>query len=142
VDKFHRNGPIDGKNQEIIVRFKSHAAKEIFYKERKNIDTRIKIRPSLAPGRKRLLNESVNFVNDVYSNSNMENPPDFVYADVHGNLKLKMTKKTKKGLFFNFNSLEQLRFLIDVNQDHLDRSPVVDRANDADPNDMGFGAFC
>ena len=142
VDKFHRNGPIDGNKQEIIVRFKSHAAKESFYKERKTIETTAKIRPSLAPERKRLLNESINFINEVYADSNMENPPDFVYADVHGNLKLKMSKKTKKGLFFNFNSIEQLRFLINVNQEYLDRPPVKDRANEADDDDMGFGVFC
>lgn len=142
VDKFHRNGPIDGNKQEIIVRFKSHAAKESFYKERKTIETTAKIRPSLAPERKRLLNESINFIKEVYADSNMENPPDFVYADVHGNLKLKMSKKTKKGFFFNFNSIEQLRFLINVNQEYLDRPPVKDRANEADDDDMGFGAFC
>ena len=83
-----------------------------------------------------------NFINEVYADSNMENPPDFVYADVHGNLKLKMSKKTKKGFFFNFNSIEQLRFLINVNQEYLDRPPVKDRANEADDDDMGFGAFC
>ena len=124
------------------MRFKSHAAKESFYKERKTIETTAKIRPSLAPERKRLLNESISYINEVYADSNMENPPDFVYADVHGNLKLKMSKKTKKGFFFNFNSIEQLRFLIDVNQEYLDRPPVKDRANEADDDDMGFGAFC
>ena len=73
---------------------------------------------------------------------NMQNPPDFVYADVHGNLKLKMKKKTKRGLFFNFNSLEQLRALVASNQEHLDSPPVVERPNEADPDDMGFGIFC
>ena len=46
IDKLHRNGPINGNNQEIIVRFKSHSAKENLYKNRKSINSPyIKIRP-------------------------------------------------------------------------------------------------
>ena len=38
IDKFHRNGRLfNGKDQEIIIRFKSHAAKEAFYRARKNL---------------------------------------------------------------------------------------------------------
>ena len=35
VDKFHRNGPNRDGEQEVIVRFKSHSAKEAFYRKRK-----------------------------------------------------------------------------------------------------------
>ena len=37
VDKYHRNGPTKEGKQELIIRFKSHFAKEQFYKSRKSL---------------------------------------------------------------------------------------------------------
>ena len=113
VDKFHRNGPrIDGK-QDVIVRFKSHSAKEEFFFKRKSIPeaARVKIQPSLTPAAKKLLgaaNEEINF----FKRGDLENSPDFALPDVHGNLLLKFSKPTTDGLFVRFDSLNQMHSLI------------------------------
>ena len=54
VGKLHRVGPPKQGKQDIIVRFKSHTAKENFFKRKKCIKN-IKVRPSLAPERRKLL---------------------------------------------------------------------------------------
>ena len=117
IDKLHRNGPARGKDQEVIVRFKSHSAKETFYKNRSKLnDRQIKIRPSLSPHNKTLLHEARELV-DSYASydgymSGMTNPPDFVFANVHGDLQVKMKKRVRKGMFFSFSSIEQLSMII------------------------------
>ena len=111
IDKFHRNGrPEDGK-QDIIIRFKSHSAKESFYKNRKSIQqpARIKIQPSLSTDRKKLLNVANDLISKFKTNGN---GPDFALPDVHGNLLVKFAKPTVTGLFLRFDSLEQLIYLI------------------------------
>ena len=116
VDKFHRNGPVkDDKNQDLIIRFRSHQAKEQFYNNRKNIaDKRVKIQPSLSPERKKLLEaarEQVNAYNEDNPNTK-QNLPHFVLPDVHGNLLVKMKNRTPRGLFLKFNSLQELHAII------------------------------
>ena len=115
VDKFHRIGPlVDGK-QDVIVRFKSHTAKEQVYEKRKNIDKSryLKIKPSLCPGRKKLLNEAIKCLKERYSGDDLQNCPHFVYADVHGNLKLKMKKKVRNKMFYTFTSIMNLVQIIE-----------------------------
>lgn len=121
VDKFHRVGPVKNNKQDVIVRFKSHTAKENFYKNRKNVNKNVKIKPSLAPGRKELLNDAVNFLAE-YENSSLKNQPHFVFADMHGNLKLKMTHRVEGKMFFKFNSLEELALTIE----HQNRKTEVE----------------
>ena len=59
IDKFHWNGTRYGSDQEIIIRLKSHDAKEKFYKKRKSIkrvnDNIIKVQPALSSASKLLL---------------------------------------------------------------------------------------
>ena len=64
VDKFHRVGPKKDDKQDIIVGFKSHTAKENVYLKRKSVRWGVKIRPSLAPGRKALLDEATQLVDE------------------------------------------------------------------------------
>ena len=45
------------------------------------------------------------------------NKPHFVYADMHGNLKLKMSIAVNGRMFFNFNSIVELNSLIEKNQE-------------------------
>lgn len=76
VDKFHRNGPkIDGE-QEVIIRFKSHSAKEDFYKKRKSVQEaapgRVRIQPSLSSETKRLLNVANEEIRTLYFPTSME----------------------------------------------------------------------
>ena len=117
IDKLHRNGPARGKDQEVIVRFKSHSAKETLYKNRANLNDRnIKIKPSLSPHNKSLLREAKELV-DSYASaggymSGMTNPPDFVFANVHGDLQVKMKNRVRKGMFFGFSSIDQLSMII------------------------------
>ncbi len=117
IDKLHRDGPVNGTQQDVIVRFKTHSAKESFYKKRKTLDRRgVKIRPSLSKQRKSLLNEANDVINTYrYKESAdhpMYNPPEFVYANVHGDILMKMSIPTKKGLFIKINSIEQMSLAI------------------------------
>lgn len=113
IDKFHRNGPREGGNQDIIIRFKSHSAKEAVYKNRKSIQepARIKIQPSLSSERKKVLNSANDAINFIKKNGGA-NCPDFALPDVHGNLLVKFSKPTTAGLFLRFDSLQQLLLLI------------------------------
>ena len=112
VDKFHRNGPSKGPDQEVIVRFRSHSAKEKFYKARKNLgeDSEIKIRPSLSPNSKHLLNQARDAMKTILSEdlTGMNNPPHFVFANIHGELQVKFTKTTRRGMFVSFSSIKEL----------------------------------
>ena len=122
VDKYHRNGPKEDDQQEIIIRFKTHSAKEDFYEKRKTIpaSARLKVQPSLSPGTKKLLGTASDFVNGLKAHDEVDeegerkipNCPDFVFADVHGNLLLKFCKREKDGMFFRFNSMEQLAMIV------------------------------
>ena len=38
----------------------------------------------------------------------MYNPPEFVYANVHGEILMKMAIKTRKGLFIKIKSIDQM----------------------------------
>ena len=58
VDKLHRVGPPKQGKQDIIVRFKSHTAKENFFRRKEYIKN-IGVRPSLAPERSKLLEEAI-----------------------------------------------------------------------------------
>ncbi len=115
VDKFHRNGPREGKKQDIIIRFKSHSAKENFFKKRKSIprvnDRTVNIQPSLSSATKALLGEAKELI-ELYQYEPHPNPPHFVMADLHGNLLVKMTHETRDGLFLQFGSLDQLTWLM------------------------------
>ena len=129
VDKFHRNGPRYGSEQEIIIRFKSHDAKEKFYKKRKTIkrvkDKVIKIQPALSSASKSLL-ESAKETIKAYQTEASPNPPDFVLPDVHGNMLVKMSEETNDGLFLPFHSIEQLIWVITKYNSHQDASTEYD----------------
>ena len=55
-----------------------------------------KVRPSLAPARKKLLDETITMV-ESYVDTNLGNPPHFVYVDMHEILKF-ITQVEKSGL--------------------------------------------
>ena len=134
VDKFHRVGPMKNSKQDIVVRFKTHSAKEQFFLRRKQIKrNEIKIRPSLTPARRELLDEAYDLMDeykDETRNTHIINPPHFVYADMHGNLKLKMTKSVNGRLFFNFNSIVQLSRLIDEHQKNEENQGTQNEENE------------
>ena len=153
IDKLHRNGPRKGDQQDVIVRFKSHGAKEAFYKARKELGANrgnIKIRPSLSSAQKNLLNDARDYL-DTLKDVILDNPPDFVCANIHGNIQVKMKRKCKDGLFFSFNNIDQLTRIIskaNLGKESfrifdIDNSWADDRdvASDSSDDDVGFGLF-
>ena len=142
VDKLHRNGKREGKTQDVIVRFKSHSAKETFYKKRKTIGNNIKVQPSLSPASKQQLEEAKELIK-TYQVDAIDNPPHFVMADMHGNLQVKMTKETKDGLFFRFDSPDQLRSLISKCNANEEADVLFDekRAEEVADDTEGFGSM-
>ena len=125
IDKFHRNGPVDGNNQDVIMRFNSHTAKELFYKKRKSVDIGypIYIKPNLCDSVKDELSRAKKFLSnfDPYKCMAQSNPPEFVMADVWGNLLLKMKNRSSRGLFIPFMRASDLPSLILEAQPNLDR---------------------
>ena len=113
VDKFHQNGRARGGKQEIIVRFKSHSAKEAFFKAHKEQEN-VTIYPSLTKRRLNFLYEARDFLKEFnYKNSNTFNPPLAVFANVHGDIQVKFSKKTARGQYLTINSLEELSYILE-----------------------------
>ena len=154
IDKLHRNGPAFGADQDTIVRFKTHSAKEAFYKKRKTIQEthrKILIRPSLSPAQKSLLEDAREFMNtSKYDETNCTNPPEFVFANVHGDIQVKMKRETRQGLFVTVRSIQHLAQVIERAQDsklsqkyHHEKEGWADDSHSTDnsDDDMGFGLF-
>ena len=162
IDKFHRNGRVtNGNEQEVIIRFKSHAAKEAFYRARKDLPPArkavVKIRPSLSLNQQNLLRDALSFV-DEYSLKDEEiNPVDFVFANVHGEIQAKLKNKFRGSCFIAFNNVQDLARKLQDAQVEKDREADYDKTSSwADPDlhqkpevpsqnddddDMGFGLF-
>ena len=151
VDKFHRNGPNINGEQDVIIRFKSHSAKEDFYRNRKTSGGSTRIRPSLSPHSKILLANARDLLKEYEDKSEfMSNPPEFVLANIHGDIQVKFQKDVKKkGMFFSFDTTEELSCLIanaqHENQERLTnfhRAAYDERSEDSNSDDdMGFGLF-
>ena len=117
IDKFHRNGRTfnNGKDQEILIRFKSHAAKEAFYRGRKSLPpTRrgVKIRPSLSMNQKNLLKDAEKIVEDYNLGEELQNPVEFVLANVHGETQVKLKNKFRGSEFVTFRSVNELMWTL------------------------------
>merc|ERR1712240_56260 len=108
IDKFHRNGPVfEGSKQEVILRFKSHSAKEAFYRGRKTLPPEhrsVKIKPSLSPHQKKLLCEAEALIEEFKFREEAVNPPDFVFANIHGEIQVKLKHKYRHGDFVTFHT--------------------------------------
>ena len=120
VDKFHRDGPLFGNKQDVIIRFLSHTAKEVFYDHRKSIaagNTFLKIRPNLTEGTRHLIKETNDLIEKEYTG--LSNPPQFVMPDVHGNLMVMMKYKSRLGRFIKFRNIESFRSKI-LHAQHTD----------------------
>ena len=121
IDKFHRDGQQSGERQDVIVRFLSHSAKEVFYDKRKVIagdNENLKIRPNLTDGTKQLLKDANNFIktNTYESYGRLSNPPQFALPDVHGNLMVLMKKPSRFGRFVKFQNMESFHARIAMAQ--------------------------
>ena len=138
VDKLHRNGPRRGSQQDIIVRFKSHEAKEEFYKRRKNIKREIWVKPSLSNSNYTLLKDAKEMVKSFQNcSTDYENPPEFVFANVHGDLQVKLKKETSDGtMFYQFNSMQKLYEILNKADDQ-----AAFRQSDSDLSRYDEGHF-
>ena len=163
IDKFHRNGRLtNGKEQDIIIRFKSHSAKEAFYKARKNLAPSrkyVKIRPSLSNNQLNLLRDAKAVVDDLSLGEEAVNPVEFVFANIHGVIQAKLKKKFRGSPFITFNSVSELirktqeaqvvkvaeTEFEKIQSSWADSSPrkpsSVHQSRPSDEDDMGFGLF-
>ena len=102
VDKLHRVGRIKQlngkKTQDIIIKFKSHAARYSVYNERKKVRN-IKIAPNLTKHRGNLLFDAAQAMKDSPK-------VNFVFADAHGDLQIRLNEPHKGSHVFSFYSLE------------------------------------
>ena len=114
IDKFHRNGPRFETKQDLLIRFKSHSAKENFYRSRKSMKRRgVKVQPSLSVETKSVLDEAKEHIAN-YDGYGLVNPPDLVMADLHGNLWVKFKNQTNENqMFYKFDSIEKLSEIVD-----------------------------
>ena len=106
IDKLHRVGKVktleNGKKQQnIIVRFKSHSARYKVYNARKKLNN-IKISPNLTHRRGKLWYDASMHVKKFSSSI------DFIFADLHGNLKMKTKEEIDGKNKFGFESLDDL----------------------------------
>ena len=115
IDKSHPIKKI--KENRYIVKFTKHSTAETIYKHRKKLIKKkedktnqpikdktnqpIKIKVSLTRRRQKLL-EYVSKVTDDYSLIH------FVYADINGNLKIRLMEPIKSRMVFSFNSKMEL----------------------------------
>ena len=104
IDKLHRTGPCQPSTntQPVIVKFKSHSFKEKIYNKRKNVNKNIKLVPSLTRRRSQLLNKLQTALNNSKENGILD-VVKFVFADVHGSLKLVLQNPYKnRSVFLEF----------------------------------------
>ena len=113
IDKAHRIGPVEGDEQNIIIKFtKDSTASHIYQSRGKLKDSRanhkgVKIRTSLTKRRQNLLK---------YAREQAEDYEiiHFVFADVNGNLKLRLKEKVRNRMVFSFNNKTELAEIIGI----------------------------
>ena len=108
IDKLHRIGPVKEKNgkkhQNVIIRFRSHKTRYNVFREKKKLK-HVKISANLTKKRGKLLHEAIEFVESI-------NEVDYVFADIHGDLKVKVKKQYKGTNTFKFETFENLKKLL------------------------------
>ena len=108
IDKIHRIGKIRndrakaGKsNQDIIVRFRSHQTRYEVYKQRKKA-SKIKIRPNLTKRRSDTLYKAQSLAEKT-------DGVEFVYANTHGDLSVKLSQAINEKTDFGFSTMTELK---------------------------------
>ena len=98
-------GPTRDGKQSTVVRFRSHAFKEKVYRKRKEIKgKKIKVKLSLTKHRTR----TIKYAHQITKNNAEVN---FVYADLNGNLKLRLHDSIGNKYVYEFKSKEELHEL-------------------------------
>ena len=124
-DKTHRIGPVinteSGPKQDVIVRFKSHSTRYKVYHKRKDIKEKKKVRitPSLTTTRRKLLSTARN---QHESNELV----DFIFTDMHGDIKVKFKQNVKGKLFHVLSCIEDLEELLGIDSEEIWIEPRFD----------------
>ena len=95
------------QTQPIIVKFKTHSFKEKIFHQQKKLAKVIKISPSLTKRRSDILQQVQHIIKEESSDDspNEEGIVKFALADVHGTLKIVLTKSYKNRHVFAFDSV-------------------------------------
>ena len=114
VDKFHRNGLVKNngnkKTQNVIVRFKSHNSRYVCLMKKKEMKYK-KIAPNLTRKRSKLLFDTSTIIKDK-----LLTQIEFAFANIHGDLHVRLAEPIKGSKVHPFNSMKQLDdFLLDNN---------------------------
>ena len=110
-DKTHRIGPAyrdkrGNLHQSTIVRFKSHEARYKAYLNRAKLKTKgMNLSPSLTNKRRKLLASA----KEKYADNK---EIDFIFCDIHGDLKIKLTEPVNEKHFHVFHSNEDIQWLL------------------------------
>ena len=108
IDKLHRIGKVKEKNgkklQNVIVRSRSHASRYSVFSQKKNLRN-LKIGPNLTTKRNKLLTEAIQLVDNI-------DGVDFVYADIHGDAKVRLKAAFNGKFAVLFTSIEELKKLL------------------------------
>ena len=104
-DKTHRISPVCNYNQQrVIVRFKRHSLVEKIYGQRKK-STKYNVKPSLTKFR-------LNTLNSTLSRFSKCDKVDFIYSDIHGNLKVRFKEQVNGRYVYSFYDENELSDLI------------------------------
>ena len=109
IDKLHRIGKVKQKdggkvNQDVIIKFKSHTSRYAVFSEKKKLRN-IRISPNLTKRRGKMLYDAGLLTETIDS-------INFVYANVHGDLKLRLVKEIEGKHVFSFDSIDNLNKII------------------------------
>ena len=109
IDKLHRLGKKkehEGKTyQNVIVRFRSHRQRYAVYKERSKLQHGVKMNPNLTKKRGTMLYKSSKLVENVQG-------VDFTFANIHGDLCVRLTAEHEGRNVWTFQSLGELKKLL------------------------------
>ena len=112
IDKTHRVGRVRNLNngkkvQNIVVRFRSHRSRYNVYFKKDQLKNGLKIGPHLTNHRAKLLYDSL-YASEI-------DGVEFTYANLHGDLCVRLTRVHNEKQVHQFTSLEELhQILVDA----------------------------
>ena len=70
----------------------------------------MKIKPSLSPQQKKLLHEAEALIEGYSFQEELVNPPEYVFANIHGEIQVKLKHKHRDGV--TFHTIQQLTSIL------------------------------
>ena len=93
------------KKQDVIIKFKTHAARYAVYDARKKVRS-AKFLPNLTKRRGKLLFDALKICED-------HDKVNFVYAHIHGDIKVRLNAPHNEKYVFAFTTIDQLTNLLE-----------------------------